>query len=110
MFISASELLKRATPLYAVADGRKSRSMIDAVRDAMPNVHENYDSWRTALDSLTEAAEASGLFCGFQSWEVQQGRTVEECRAVFVRAVPIAENAEREKRKRELQECRCCCH
>lgn len=103
MFISPIDLLKRAQPLYAVADGRKARTMIDAVRDAMPNPNHNYDSWRIALDSLTEASGSKDLLGEFQEWERQSGRTVEECREVFTRAIPIAE-----RRYKESQQERAC--
>lgn len=92
--MKADELLEKALPLYAVADGRRVRKMIDAVRDALPDLN-NYRVWRLALDALTEATKSKGVINGFQSWECQEGRTIEECRRAMRRAIPIAKKNER---------------
>lgn len=90
-------LLRAARPLYAVADGRKTRSMIDALRDALFSFNDwplpqslHYQTWRAAIETLDDVTDSAGRIGGFQVWEVTDGRTVEECRAAFDRAIELA--------------------
>jgi hypothetical protein len=106
------ELLEKAAGLYSIADGKKTRSMIDAVRDVYVEEHSgasfNGDSvWRMALESLSEATNPK-LINGFQTWETQEGRTIEECREAFALAIPIAKKEMLAQREAELNQ-RCYC-
>lgn len=97
------EVLERAIPLYAVADGRKTRLLIDAVRDAMLDALNNYGAWSEAMEALTIASESQELFGGFQAWEHQDGRTIEECRKALRRSVKIAKRLNDEAQERRYQ-------
>lgn len=101
MIKQAPELLRDALPLYAVADGHKTRTMIDAVRAALPDVWNSGQEWFDAMTALSEATDKT-LLNGFQTWETQEGRTIEECREAFQRAIPIAEEILRKRRDAEL--------
>lgn len=105
VFFTAEDVLQRAASLYGVSNGQRMRTMIDAVRDAMPDLN-NYEVWDEALDALTQATK-SGL--SYYEWETSVGRTTEECRTVIKRAIPIAKRNAQDKRERQyLQSCGYC--
>ena len=109
--LKPDELLTRALPLYAVSDGYKMRTMMDAVRDAMYQHNEgreDYRAWQCVLKSLDIASRSDGKFGGFSAWEREDGRTVAECRKVMRKAVAVATRLEHERWKRELErDCYC---
>ena len=89
-----TKLLRAAKPLYGVGNGRKTRTMIDAVRDAyfgLRNPSSLGDwRWAGAMAALDEAVGRSGVIGGFQAWEDEEGRTIEERLAAFDRAIEAA--------------------
>lgn len=93
-YLKLVPVFEEAMHLCDVGNGRRARSMIDAIRDALPvinrtawNVSYSYE-WSPLMSILDEATASDS----FQVWDREEGRTHEQRIAAFKRCVRIAKS------------------